>query len=117
MTAPERRLWGAVRGGQIGVKLRRQVPLGPYIVDFYCAAARLVVELDGVTHVESGPDRVRDAWMSAHGYRVLRVWNSAVMSNLAGVLHLIQMECGTAPSPNPLPRGERAFAVAGEVGG
>ena len=113
MTAPERRLWGAVRGGQVGVKLRRQVPIGRYVVDFFCPAARLIVEVDGATHVGRTSDAVRDGWLTAEGYRVLRVWNNEVMGNLEGVLQVILLASrGEDPSPNPLPQGERAFAAA-----
>ncbi len=113
-TASEQLLWATLRGGQLcGLKFRRQVPIGPYVVDFFCPAARLVVEVDGAGHADPRRDAVRDDWLAREGYRVLRVWNNDVMANLDGVLQLI---LGTArgenPSPNPLPQGERAFAAA-----
>ncbi|MDE1979067.1 MAG: endonuclease domain-containing protein, partial [Betaproteobacteria bacterium] len=62
MTDAERLLWSRVRNGQLGSKFRRQVPIGPYIADFTCAAARLVVELDGGQHNECPHDALRDAF-------------------------------------------------------
>ena len=60
-TRPERKLWQALRKHQAhGLKFRRQVPLGPYIADFYCAAAKLVIELDGISHLDAQRDAVRD---------------------------------------------------------
>jgi len=104
-TEPERVLWKALRtGGLGGLKFRRQVPFGRYIVDFYCASAKLAVEVDGATHADSERDAVRDAWLSARGIRVLRFWNNEVMLNLPGVLQAI---LGAAtPPPGPLPQGE-----------
>jgi very-short-patch-repair endonuclease len=113
-TASEQRLWGSLRAGQLaGLKFRRQAPIGAYVVDFFCPALRLVVEVDGAGHVDSRHDAVRDAWLRAEGYRILRVWNTDVTGNLDGVLHVILgFARGENPSPNPLPQGERARAPA-----
>jgi very-short-patch-repair endonuclease len=71
-TAPERLLWEYLRDRRLeGIKFRRQVPLGPYIADFYCHAHRLVVEADGPFH-DAERDNVRDEWMRAEGLLVLR---------------------------------------------
>ncbi|HEY7577739.1 MAG TPA: endonuclease domain-containing protein, partial [Acetobacteraceae bacterium] len=60
-TPAERLLWQGLRNRAVGrLKFRRQVPLGPYIADFYCASAKLVVEVDGVSHIDSRSDAVRD---------------------------------------------------------
>ena len=91
-TVPERLLWRAVRAGALGAKIRRQVPLGPYIVDFLAASARLVIELDGDTHASENARRYdagRDAWLAAHGLRVLRFTNREVAQHLEGVLAAI----------------------------
>jgi very-short-patch-repair endonuclease len=102
-TPPELTLWRALRAGQIdGLKFRRQAPIGPFVADFLCVSARLIVEVDGATHADSRLDAVRERWIKARGYRILRVWNNEVMGNLAGVLAAIR-EAATSPSPNPLP--------------
>jgi very-short-patch-repair endonuclease len=75
MTEPERTLWALLRSKQIGLRFRRQHPIGPYFLDFYCASARLCVEVDGPVHLE--PDQVekdsrREEWLRSQGIRVLR---------------------------------------------
>ena len=72
MTVGERRLWDRLRGKQLGVKFRRQHPLGPFVADFASVEARLVVEIDSDIHVTEY-DRRRDAWMQACGWRVMRI--------------------------------------------
>src|SRR4051812_33057606 len=81
MTVPERRLWYALRGRRLqGWKFRRQVPIGPFVVDFYCDSAQLVIEVDGRSHDDRGEaDRTRERGLSEHGYRVLRVSNDFVL--------------------------------------
>jgi very-short-patch-repair endonuclease len=69
-----------------GYKIRRQTPRGPYILDFVCFERRLVIEVDGGQHNGSASDEVRDAWLRAERFRVLRVWNNEVLTNLDGVL-------------------------------
>ena len=76
MTGAELKVWIRIRGRQLdGWKFRRQHPIGPYFVDFYCPAARLVVEVDGPTHDEQAwaYDVRRQAYLEADGYRVLRI--------------------------------------------
>ncbi len=85
MTDAEARLWLRLRKPGIeGLRFRRQVPIGPYIVDFFCPQHRLIVEVDGGQHGDDA-DAARDAWLTAHGYRVVRVWNNDVMANVEGV--------------------------------
>ena len=106
-TPAERRLWQGSRRHQVGgLKFRRQVPLGPYIADFYCGSAKLVIEVDGISHIDSRTDAVRDAWMARHGVRVVRVANRDVLANLEGTLIAIREIAARPPPPNPLPRGE-----------
>jgi very-short-patch-repair endonuclease len=62
------------------------VPLGPFIADLYCPAARLVVEVDGISHIDSPADAIRDDWMKEHKIRVFRVSIFDVLSNLGDVL-------------------------------
>jgi very-short-patch-repair endonuclease len=90
-TDVERRLWQKLRGAQMdGASFRRQHPAGNYILDFYCSALRLAIELDGGQHATAvGRDRARDEWLSQQGVTVLRFWNSDVTANLSGVLEVI----------------------------
>ena len=85
-TDAEKRLWQMLRDRRLAdSKFRRQVPLGPYIVDFYCAEAKLVVEADGGQHAESPMDEVRTAWLTENGYRVKRYWNNEILQNPEGI--------------------------------
>ncbi len=92
-TEAEQRLWNRLRGGQLkGAKFRRQHPIGPYIADFFCLAAKLVIELDGGGHAaeeQRRADAARTAYLESCGYRVLRFWNNEVVENLDGVLERI----------------------------
>jgi len=100
----ERLLWAKLRGGQLGVKFRRQHGIGPYSVDFYCPAASLVIELDGESHYWEGKqkyDQIRDGFIAQQGLRIVRFSNLDVIHNLDGVLLRIQefLPPGTGPSP------------------
>lgn len=88
LTGPERGLWYLLRGRQLaGMKFRRQQIIGPYIVDFYCAQTRLVLEVDGESHVGRGAsDAARDAYLRSHGLRVLRVTNDDVLRDPEAVM-------------------------------
>ncbi|MDJ0498148.1 MAG: DUF559 domain-containing protein [Acidimicrobiia bacterium] len=91
-TRAEAILWWTLRGSALGVRFRRQEPIGPYIADFACWPHRLVVEIDGPTHYEPGRqeyDRRRDAWFAAHGWKVIRVTDDDVWSYREGVVDLI----------------------------
>jgi very-short-patch-repair endonuclease len=90
MTEAEKRLWYLLRAHRFdGIAFRRQTPIGPFIVDFVCHELRLVIEVDGGQHNENERDNRRDQWLRAKGYRVLRCWNSDVLTNRDGVLELI----------------------------
>ncbi|MDQ2804354.1 MAG: endonuclease domain-containing protein [Pseudomonadota bacterium] len=105
-TSAEQTLWRALRNWQIdGLKFRRQVPIGPYIADFYCPRARLVVEVDGATHADPLTDAARNEWMRVRGLRVLRLWNNDVMGNLAGVLATILSAARQTLPPAPSRKG------------
>jgi len=108
MTEVELRLWIRLRGEQIGGhRFRRQVPIGPYVVDFACLKARLVVELDGGQHATAGErDERRTAWLESRGFAVLRFWNTDVLESLDGVLEKISAALTQTPSPT-LPAGGR----------
>lgn len=90
MTPAERKLWQALRGCQLqGYRFRRQHPFGPYIADFACLEAGLVIEVDGGQHLDSHDDLQRDRFMQAKGFKVLRFWNNDVLANLEGVCRVI----------------------------
>jgi len=87
MTDAECRLWFALRDRRFAqFKFRRQVPLGPFIADFVCYGARVIVEVDGGQHADSARDQRRDRWLAANDFVVLRFWNNDVLRNLDGVL-------------------------------
>jgi very-short-patch-repair endonuclease len=89
-TEAERQLWGLLRDRRLADhKFRRQVPVGRFIIDFFCADRKLIVELDGSQHADDPTDRRRDRWLNQHGYRVLRVWNNDLSTNRSGVLDSI----------------------------
>src|SRR5688572_30542547 len=90
-TDAERTLWFRLRDRRLrGLKFRRQVPIGGYIVDFCCEYTRLIIELDGGQHVEqSKEDAERTSALEAMGYLVLRFWNNDVLLNTEGVLESI----------------------------
>ena len=90
MTKSERVLWRALRQTLSDRHWRKQVPFGPYVADFACHLAKLIVEVDGGQHAEAAAcDRVRTLFLEAQGYRVLRFWNNDVLSNADGVLERI----------------------------
>jgi len=92
MTPPEIALWLALRRKEAGVRFRRQHPAGIYVLDFYCAPAKLAIEVDGEAHSRGDrPERdaVRDAWLAARGVRVLRYAARDVLANLEGVVRQI----------------------------
>ncbi len=94
MTQAEARLWLRLRKpGIAGLRFRRQAPIGPYIVDFFCPQHGLIVEVDGGQHArdaDAARDRERDSWLAAQGYRLVRVWNNDVMTNIEGVCTRIE---------------------------
>ena len=99
-TNAERLLWSRLRASQLdGAKFRRQFSLPPYVADFCCEAARLIVEIDGGQHVESGEaDQAMTEFFKRRGYGVVRFWNSDVLTNIDGVLEEIS-RCVASPSP------------------
>jgi len=104
-TNTEYHLWRHLRGRQIeGFKFRRQQPVGKYVVDFVNLENKVIVELDGGQHELHPGDTIRDAWLRAEGYKVLRFWDNEVFSNLEGVLETIRVALLT-PHPDPPPKG------------
>ena len=109
-TDAERRLWARLRDRRLlGAKFTRQMPIGPYIVDFCCRETKLIVELDGGQHVARADyDTGRTAFLQALGFRVLRFWDNEALSNADGMVQRIaEALSSTRPSPRPSPqRGE-----------
>ena len=90
-TEAEQAFWNQVRDKRLGGhRFRRQVPIGPYIADFVCPSARLVIELDGGQHQQqAAADERRTQWLESEGYRVMRLWNNDVFENMPGVLEAV----------------------------
>ena len=100
-TGPELILWRALRNRQLGgLKFRRQTPVGPYVADFLCLDAMLIVEVDGGTHATSQThDARRTDYLASEGFRVIRFSNAEVMENIEGVLTSI-LAMAMSPSPS-----------------
>ena len=90
-----------------GYKFRRQMVIEPYIVDFACLEAKLIIEADGGQHTEQIEyDTERSEKLQAMGYQILRFWNHEILENINTVLEQIQNRLIEHPHPNPLPKGE-----------
>ncbi len=109
MTKAEVILWSSLRGKQLsGLKFRRQHPLGPYVVDFFCASHRLAVEVDGGVHDDADRayrDADRDSWIQARAIRLLRIPNDLVLDNLRAATRLIE-RVALQPVVYPEARGD-----------
>ncbi len=123
MTEAEKRLWWHLeRVPLANTHFRKQAPIGPYVADFVCHRAGLIIEVDGSQHgLEHGArsDAARTAWLSSQGYRVLRFWNHEVLSQIDVVLDTIHAALYTpcnesaslqgsgadTPTPDPSPQG------------
>ena len=94
-TVPERKLWDALRGRKLaGLKFRRQHPIPPFVVDFYCEEELLVVELDGDSHIGcANYDENRSANLIKKGLKIVRFGNDDVLQDLEAVLHGILRVC------------------------
>jgi very-short-patch-repair endonuclease len=90
LTEEEKKLWYHLRLRNLGVKFRRQVPIGKYIVDFACLNRKLIIEIDGGQHLENKKDSIRDDWLESKGFKVLRFWNNEVFENIESVLEKIK---------------------------
>ena len=102
LSLPEVLLWQQLRGRRLeGLRFRRQHPMGPFILDFYCAEAKLAIEVDGASHhAGSRPDRdaYRDRWLADSGVHTLRLPASYVLSDLNSALNMILHEIGARRS-------------------
>lgn len=119
LTPPEGVRWSKLRSHRLkGLKFRRQHPMGPYITDFYCHEARLIIELDGPTH---GPrrehDARRDAYFQGEGVETLRFPASDTpkhMDRVLGIIHRRAMERMGKVVDGPSPGGSAADFSQGE---
>jgi very-short-patch-repair endonuclease len=125
MNVVEDIMWRSLRGSSFdGLKFRRQVPIGTYVVDFLCLEHRLIVELDGPPHEREEQirhDAVRDAWLRQQGYRILRLENELVIGGGNIPLERIREAIRTsveasrrAPSSDPRSREGHLLPQAGE---
>jgi len=103
MTEAEQVLWKALRGRRMaGLRFRRQHPVGRFILDFYCPAAKLCVEVDGGVHDDQTEhDEKRTALLIACGYRVVRFRNEEVVTALPSVLARIEAAAKQTQAPSP----------------
>ena len=104
MTDGERLLWCRLRSEQLGVKFRRQHPLGNYIADFVCLAPKLLVELDGSQHhAQQAYDAKRNAFFESQGFEVLRFASNLPFTDLEGVVLAIMETIAALQTPAPIP--------------
>jgi len=116
MTDSERKLWSGLRMEQLGVKFRRQHPLGNYIADFACLDPKLIIELDGSQHqAQEEYDARRDGFFRTQGFDVLRFGSNDPFINLEGVLQAIVNRLdelsAACPHPGLPPEGEGAIPI------
>jgi len=105
LTLPEVLLWQELRKMPTGLRFRRQHPAGPYVLDFYCAVARLAIEVDGDAHsrgMRPSRDAIRDDWLNEQGIEVLRISAQDILRNLGGaVVMVVDRAASTMPPPPP----------------
>jgi very-short-patch-repair endonuclease len=92
-TDAERLLWKHLRNRQLlSFKFRRQVPIGPYIVDFVCLSLKLIIEVDGSQHMSNvNYDNSRTLHLENHGFHVVRFWNNTVLTEIDSVLEALTL--------------------------
>ena len=114
----ERKIWARLRDRRLGgLKFCRQHPCGPYIADFVCEDAQLIVELDGSQHAEAtnvAADAARTAHLRTLGYEIIRVWNGDVNTNKDGVLSGIYATATARMKSSPSPALRASSPVPGE---
>jgi very-short-patch-repair endonuclease len=101
LSLPEMLLWRLLRVGRRELRFRKQHPIGPYVADFYCPAAKMVIEIDGATHdYRSDLDQRRDAYMASLGLRVVRIAARKVLADPEAVADALYRLCqeGVGPS-------------------
>ncbi len=102
-TDAERAFWARVRNRQfLGMRFFRQYSVGPYILDFYCPALKLAIELDGGQHNQTEAreyDAARSEFLHAHGIEVIRFWNDEILREIEGVLARLELKLTTTYEP------------------
>ena len=114
MTNAERKLWQNLRREQLGVKFRKQHPVGNYIADFACLEKKIIIELDGGQHNEERAmihDQTRTTFLNSQGYEVLRFWNNDVLDNIDGVMETIKQQLGKPAPSLTLPLRGRELVI------
>jgi very-short-patch-repair endonuclease len=115
MSLPENMLWQRLRAGQLGMKFRRQHPIGAYVVDFYCRDAKLIVEIDGEAHNRGNRparDAARDIYLMRLGYEIVRIAAVEVLKNADAVAEAIAAKASNPhhqPAAGPPPRAGEDF--------
>ncbi|MBO9557946.1 MAG: DUF559 domain-containing protein [Caulobacter sp.] len=103
MSLPEVKLWQAIRNGQVdGLKFRRQHPIGPFVLDFFCPAHKLAVEVDGQDHYfedRAERDLARDRWLARHGIMTLRIPARWVLHSVDNAVMAIREQLTHLPPP------------------
>lgn len=96
MTLPEVLVWQRLRKAPMGIKFRRQHPVGPFVLDFYCPSVKTGIEIDGIAHdMGDNPQRdvERDAWLREKGIRVIRIPAQDVLRNVDEAVEAIVAAC------------------------
>ncbi len=107
-TNAENLLWKHLRAHRLSdYKFKRQQIIEPYIVDFICLEAKLIIEADGGQHLEqTEADRKRTEYLESLGYEIIRFWNNDILNNITSVLERINNRLILSPLPSPPPEGE-----------
>ncbi len=117
MTDAELKLWNEIRAHRLmGLGFKRQVPIGPYIVDFACPSHRLIVEVDGSQHGEvenQAKDAVRSSYLEGRGWTVLRFWNDDILRDIDGVCQHVVIAAGAGSTAGR----DRCYAGGSPSGG
>ena len=103
MSLPEVLLWRILRRKPMGIKFRRQHPVGEYVADFYCAQARTIIEIDGLAHAMGDRperDRRRDAWLHSEGFKIVRIPASEVLADVSRAAEMLVGSCASSPPPS-----------------
>jgi ATP-dependent helicase HrpA/adenine-specific DNA-methyltransferase len=102
MTWPEKLFWNRIKTKQfLGLKFRKQHPIGHYIVDFYCASLSLIIEIDGMSHTDAKADECRQRWLEERGNKVLRYSNDDVVDDVDSVIEDLEYRVGLMTQNHP----------------